>query len=141
METKIAVSRNLQAGTSYEMQELRILSAQLAAIDKQSLADRKSAQADMLQAMMERDTLVERIEWCLTGQYGYGAMQRMRQIAAARRGNRPAQAVQLIGALEWQCPARMTADAWHKLSDADKFSLNAAVSAVLDSERDNIEAE
>lgn len=141
METKIAVNRNLQAGNGYEMQELRILSSQLAAVDKQSLADRKAAQVDMLQAMMERNTLVERIEWCLAGNYGYGAMQRMRQIAAARRGNRPAQAVQLIGALDYQCPARLTAEAWHKLSDADKYSLNAAVSAALDSERDHIEAE
>ena len=51
METKIAVSRNLQAGNGYEMQELHILSSQLAEVDKQSLADRKAAQADMLQAL------------------------------------------------------------------------------------------
>lgn len=131
----------METNHSYELREWQVLNAQLAAVDKQSLADRKSAQVDMLQAMIERNTLIERIEWCLTGNYGYGAMQRMRQIAAARRGNRAAQAVQIIGALEYQCPARLTAEAWHKLSDADKFSLNAAVLAVLDSERDHIEAE
>ena len=131
----------METNHSYELREWQGLNAQLAAVDKQSLSDRKAAQVDMLQAMMERNTLIERIEWCLAGNYGYGAMQRMRQIAAARRGNRAAQAVQIIGALEYQCPARLTAEAWHKLSDADKYSLNAAVSAVIDSERDHIEAE
>ena len=131
----------METNHSYELREWQGFNAQLAAVDKQSLSDRKAAQVDMLQAMMERNTLIERIEWCLAGNYGYGAMQRMRQIAATRRGNRPAQAVHLIGALEWQCPERMTAKAWHKLSDSDKYSLNAAVSAVLDSERDHIDAE
>lgn len=99
-------------------------------IDAQSLADRKEAQAQFLEAMRERpDVVAERIGWLLDGNYGRGEMQVARNTTS--RMNRPAIFTQLIAVYEWQCPRRMAIDAWKKLSAGEKARLQSEVEAVI----------
>lgn len=121
----------------YKIAEMEHLYRQLKKVEDAPLFDRREARKHLLAAMHYTPLIAERIEWVLTGNYGYGAMNRMQSIAHATRGNRAAQAIQLIGALEWLCPAAFTAQTWKKLSMPEQLELNVAVLTVLDSERDH----
>ena len=76
-------------------------------------------------------TVAERISWLIDGNYGYGQMQMARQVVASPRTNREAALTQLVAVYEWQCPRRMSVEAWKKLSTAQKKALSAAVAVVI----------
>lgn len=116
----------------YHSRELSLLAGQLARNDLATMADRKQAQADALDAMQDIGLIQRNLEWVLNGNYGYGAMVRMQDIAKGR-GNRPAQAMQLLMALDHFCPARHCIAAWKQLSSDQQSALNTAVLSVLDS--------
>ena len=116
----------------YETNEARLLHKQLEAVRLAPLADRKAAQADMLQAMRDDPALVaERVSWLIDGNYGYGSYTMIRRILASRC-NKPAALVQLVGALEWGCPERLTANAWHALTANQQEKLNKLVLAEIE---------
>jgi hypothetical protein len=117
----------------YEMNEARLLAKQLDYVRLASLNDRKAARAEMLEAMRDDPaTVAERVSWLINGSYGYGACRKAKTILESR-GNKPAALVQLVGALEWSCPERFTAEAWNQLSDAAKAALNQAVMSEIES--------
>jgi len=117
----------------YEINEARLLAKQLDYVRLAPLSDRKEARAEMLEAMRDTpETVAERVSWLINGSYGYGACRKAKIILNSR-GNKSAALVQLIGALEWGCPERYTAEAWNQLSDAAKAALNQAVIAQIES--------
>lgn len=102
-------------------------------VDRAPLTDRKEAQQDLLGTMRERpETVAERIGWLIDGNYGNGAMQIAKEIVRSPRMNRRAGLVLLVAVHEWQCPRRMAADAWKKLTTAQKQLLDAAVDVVIE---------
>lgn len=120
----------------YHMRELQDLRARLHHITLAPLADRREAQTDAAALMRDCATVAERIEWLLSGNYGYGAQVEARRIATARRGNREAQAMQLLAALECFCPQREAIAAWKGLTPAEQAALATAVLEVLDEYRE-----
>lgn len=117
----------------YEMNEARLLAKQLDYVRLAPLSDRKEARTEMLEAMRDTPAIVaQRVSWLINGSYGYGACRKAKWILEGR-GNKPAALVQLVGALEWSCPERFTAEAWNQLSDAAKAALNQAVMAEVES--------
>ena len=116
----------------YESNERRSAIIDEQRIEKASLADRKEAQAALYDAMAtDPATVAERISWLIDGNYGYGQMQMARQVVASPRTNREAALTQLVAVYEWQCPRRMSVEAWKKLSTAQKKALSAAVAVVI----------
>ena len=137
----IAVERNLIAGSDYHRQELVALSRQIAQCAAASLNDRKEAEQDAFELMCNPGIVAERLEWLIDGNYGYGAMVRAREIAKAKRGNRAAQAMQLLAALECGCPQGHAIKAWKRLSREQREALDFRVLMVLDDFRANKEGE
>lgn len=117
--------------TEYHNAEMSAVHRQIAQLAALPLTERKEAEDDAYMLMTHLTIAGERVQWVLAGNYGYGAMVRMRQIAAAKRGNRPAQAMQLLAALECSCPEGHTRKAWTRLTDGEKAKLDAALLAVL----------
>lgn len=116
---------------TYEQNERRILAYKLAAIDQQSLSDRKAARSYVHDGMLDAAHIANRINWVLNGDYGYSEMLSMKRIKEATRGNRAAQAVQLYCALEYGCPAKFVIGAWKLLSVEKQTALNDAVLEIL----------
>lgn len=116
----------------YERNERMSAHNHLQEIERAPLSDRKEAQRDFARVMGEDPALLaERLGWLIDGNYGYGEMGMAKQIVAHPRMNREAALTQLVGAFEWQCPQRMTADAWKKLTSDQKAVLSAAVDVVI----------
>lgn len=116
----------------YEANEARSFHKQLADVEKAPLSDRKESAERFLEAMRDPELVAERINWLLAGNYGYGAMQAAKRILhLGKRANKSAHLTHMIGALEWQCPARLASAAWKKMSTAEKAALNAAVKKEL----------
>jgi hypothetical protein len=101
-------------------------------VDAAPLADRKDAQRAFFEAMRDDPgTVGERISWLIDGNYGYGPMRIAKEIVASPRMNRRAGLTLLVGIFEWQCPRRMGADAWKKLTKPQKALLDRAVDVVI----------
>lgn len=115
----------------YEMREAAEFHRQMSAADKGSLSERKEACKAFSEAMRDPELVAERISWLLDGNYGYGAMQAAKRAVANKRMNRAAVLTHMIGAIEWQCPARMAAQAWKKLSRDEQKALDKAICAEI----------
>lgn len=103
-------------------------------VESATLDDRKAGFADWLDALQnDPDVIVDRIEWLLDGNYGFGSYDMAREVITHTRMNRPAWLGQTIAALEWQCPNDYARKAWNKLSDEQKGSLTAKINAVIES--------
>ena len=126
------MSTRIPSQEEYEAREARMAHQQLQDVEKAPLADRKEGAKNYLRAMSEDPALVaERISWLLDGNYGRGLMMKGKQIVQSPRMNRTAALGVLIAAAEWQCPGRMAADMWKKLSHSQKEVLDQAISVVV----------
>lgn len=111
-------------------------------IEGAPLSDRKEASKEFFEAMRDSPDLVaERLGWLFDGNYGYGEMLKARQVVdLSARANKVAQLNTLIGIFEWQCPARMVADAWKKLTAPQKDLLDRALKIVIEAaEKEKVE--
>jgi len=116
----------------YEANERRLHANALALVAQQSLAERKEAKREWLDAMKTSPELVaERVGWLLQGCYGWGSMDAARKIARNKRMNRVAALAQLIASYEWQCPSREAASAWNSLSAVEQIHVNDAILATM----------
>ncbi len=116
----------------YHQQALREAYRHEQEVDKAPLADRKEAQAEWLQSMKtEAGTIGERINWMLDGNYGQGEMLKAQTVIRSPRMNRVAALSQLIACYEWQCPTRMAADAWKKLTPQQQGILKGVIENVI----------
>ena len=117
----------------YDANERTMLARQIAQVESASLVDRRAGRDSLAEALTAPGLIEERLRWLFDGCYGYGAMMKAREIAASM-GNRPAALMQLLGAVEWQCPGSMTRALYLKLSPADQQALNTAIVAVIESQ-------
>jgi hypothetical protein len=117
----------------YESNERAMLAIQIARVESAPLVDRRAGRDSLAEALTVPGLIEERLRWLLEGCYGYGAMMKAKEIAASKM-NRPAALMQLLGAVEWQCPGSMTRAMYLKLSPADQQALNAVIMAVIDSQ-------
>jgi len=116
----------------YERRELDDAARHEREVNRAPLADRREAQAEMLDAMANRPEVVaERVGWLLDGNYGYGPMLLAKRILHAKRMNRWAALVQEVGVREWACPRDMTRAAWKKMTKSQQTLLDAAVDVVI----------
>lgn len=111
----------------YEQNERAKLVAQLQAVERAPLQDRREAQADLAKTMASDPALIgERIGWLIEGCYGYGACLAAKGFLEFK-GNREAGLMGLLAALEWGCPLAYTRLGWHSLSKQQKRDLSAAI--------------
>lgn len=117
----------------YEMREARMYHAQVAEIEKAPLHERKAAAVEFHDAMRTEPSLVaERIGWLIDGNYGKGSYDAAKRVLAmSARANKVATLTQMIAQLEWQCPARMAAAMWKKLSASEKAQLDQDVKGAI----------
>ncbi len=125
-------SSGVPSQAEYERNELLEAHRRLDEVEKAPLADRKEAAAEFLAAMRDHPGLVaERIGWLLDGNYGYGAMQKAKQILGSPRMNRSAALTHMIGAFEWSTPNAMAIAGWKKLTKGQQAALEKAVQAAI----------
>lgn len=118
--------------TEYHSRELSALAGKLAHLALASLADRREAQTDAAELMRDVERVSRNLSWVLDGNYGYAEQYQMRRIAALKRGNREAQAMQLLAALDCFCPQRECIAAWKSLNAAEQAALGLAIRSQLD---------
>lgn len=120
--------------TEYEQNELRDLGRTLRRVETAPLAERKETRDELLGYMRTDPELIgERVGWLINGSYGYGACMRAKAILSSRANtNKRAQLVQLVGALEWRCPMRFTAQAWNELTPEQRSKVNEAVDYAIE---------
>lgn len=117
----------------YESNERARLAIQIARVESASLIDRRAGRDSLAEALTVPGLIEERLRWLFEGCYGYGAMMKAREIAASKM-NRPAALMQLLGAVEWQCPGSMTRALFNAMAPADQQALNTAIVAVIESQ-------
>lgn len=116
----------------YDNQSLAEATQHEREIERAPLADRKEAQQSFFEAMRDSpENVGERLSWLLAGNYGRGAMMRAQQVVKSPRMNRRAALCLMTGVFEWMCPSRMGADAWKKLTPAQKQVLDQALDIVI----------
>lgn len=121
----------LPTQAQYEMNEAKLLQAQLLRVEKAPLSERQEARTDYQDMMATTPNLIaDRIGWILEGNYGFGAMKKAESILASR-GNKIAQLSMLLASLEFSCPANFAAQAWNKLTLDQKLALEKAIQAVI----------
>lgn len=118
--------------TEYHITELNNFAKRIARLDLAPLAERKTAQEDASELMRNLPIVERNLDWLLAGNYGYAEQYQAKRIAEMKRGNRAAQAMQLLAALDCYCPARECTEAWKTLSDAEKSALDKTIIEVLD---------
>jgi hypothetical protein len=134
LHNKLLASRKtpIPSQAEYESRERRMAQNRLIEVDRAPLADRRAAAAEFLDAMKERpETVAERIEWMLDGNYGFGVMMIAKEILGNPRMNRLAGLTHLIAVHEWMCPMAMAIAAWKKLDWSKKIRLDKFVEAVV----------
>lgn len=125
---KSKASGTTPSQSQYESREMMSATNQLLKLEKAPLADRKEAQAELLEAMQERpETVGERIEWLIDGNYGFGPMKKAEQVLDSPRMNQEAALLHLVAGFEWQTPGRMAIAAWKKLNASQKKKLSDAI--------------
>lgn len=114
--------------SDYEMREVQSFQKDLREAERLPLSERK-ANLERFTETLQRDPelVAERIGWLLNGSYGRGAYTKAMQVANSPRMNQGAWLVQTVAALEWGVPLRMTAQAWHTLSAAQRKNLERLV--------------
>lgn len=123
---------------AYRQREILSYLKQLSDVEKAPLRDRQEAAREFHDAMAHDPELVaQRVGWLLNGSYGMGSCIKAVEVAKNKRMNRNAALVNVIGALEWHCPARMVADRYKKLTKAQQDALNHAVTAEIKSAEDD----
>jgi hypothetical protein len=118
----------------YERNEQAMARKRIDALRRAPLADRKEAQAELLEAMRDDpDQVAERIAWLLDGTLGAGEQMLARRVLGNPRMNRSAALTQMVGAFNWQSPEDMTSAAWKKLSKKEQAALERAVQGAIKS--------
>ena len=116
--------------SSYDIYELN---RQLKDVESAPLADRKEAQADWIDAMINcPETVSERVSWLIDGNYGAGSYSRALQIVQNKRMNRVAALAQMIAALEWRCSNVFARSAWNKLTAEQQNKVNGLIMAEIE---------
>ena len=118
--------------TEYHASEMSRLAGKLHHLTLAPLSERKEAQSDAADLMRDTERISRNIEWCLSGCYGYAEQQQMLRIQSMKRGNREAQATQLLAALDCFCPARECILAWKSLTKEEQDALGFAIRSALD---------
>lgn len=125
--------------TEYHINEITNLTKRIARLELAPLADRKEAMQDAASLMRNLPIVARNLEWLLEENYGYAEQYQAQRIAEMKRGNRAAQAMQLLAALDCYCPARECVDAWKTLSDAEKEALDKTIIEVLNNYKEEID--
>jgi hypothetical protein len=126
------MSTKIPSQAEYEAREVANVLRDFERAERAPLAERKEAQKDYFRVMAEDPAQVaERIGWLFDGHYGYGPMVKAKQILRSPRMNRPAALSQYVALYDHQCPPRMAADAWKKLTRGQKETLDAAIAVVI----------
>ena len=126
------MTTKIPSEADYERRELEIAHREMADLEKAPLADRKEACQAFYEAMRDDPARVaERIGWIFDGNYGRGHYIMARRILASPRMNRAAALTNIAAAADWQCPQRMVATAWKKLTGPQKAMLDAAIQVVI----------
>jgi hypothetical protein len=113
--------------TEYHSSEMSRLAGKLHHLTLAPLSDRKEAQSDAADLMRDTNRVSRNIEWVLNGSYGYAEQQQMVRIQSMKRGNREAQAMQLLAALDCFCPQRECIIAWKSLTNPEQDALSHAI--------------
>lgn len=120
--------------SEYERDEARRLQAQLDAVERAPLAERREGMQDWTNAMQCPHVIGERVEWIFNGTYGFGAMKHAERIRDGR-GNREAQLGMLVAALDHNCPRAFAAKAWKGLPAGLQRKVNAAIARAIKASR------
>jgi hypothetical protein len=120
-----------QSQAEYESRELTAAHRALAEVEHAPLATRKEAAVEFADVLRSPWLVAERVGWLLDGNYGYGPMLMAKRIVKSPRMNRAAVLTQLAAAFEWQCPPRMAAVAWKKLTTVEQNLLDQAVKKAI----------
>ena len=122
----------MESQKQYDMRSRKEAYAHETEINSASLAERKEAQANWLDAMQNRpEVIADRLEWLLHGNYGRGEMMQARDIVMSPRMNRVAALSQRVALWEWLTPGQMAIAAWKKLTPAQQESLALKITRVI----------
>lgn len=116
----------------YHSTELSRLAGKLQHLALAPLSERKEAQSDAAELMRDIERVSRNVAWVLNGSYGYAEQIEMRRIQSMKRGNKEAQAMQLLAALDCFCPQRECIISWKSLSKVEQDALGFAIRAALD---------
>ena len=111
----------------YKRSERLLLMRQLERVEAQPLPDRQAARADYAKYLQDPELVAERTCWLLLGSYGYGAMVHALEIARNRRMNRAAAIGRLLAALDCQCPASFSVQAYKSLTPNQQSAVDSAI--------------
>jgi hypothetical protein len=126
---------NIPTQAEYEQQEALMHQKRLDEIEQAPLDGRRDAQTAFFAcAISDPATIGERIEWILSGSYGFGACKAAAGIVAQKRGNREAALCQLVAALEWMCPRNFAVQAYKSLTVKQQKEVNAAIRRAMKTE-------
>ena len=114
----------------YESNERALLARQLSRSEAQPLADRKIAQNDALELMRDPHIVARNLDFINNGDYGFGAQAKYREILANKRCNREAHVMQLLAALDRDCPQAHCIAAWKQLSPDEQKCLSVMIRSV-----------
>jgi hypothetical protein len=116
---------------AYEQREIASAIKNEQAVERAPLAERKEAQQSFFETIKHHPEIIaERVLWLLEGQYGQGAMLLAHNITA--RSNRPAAYCQMIAVLDHNCPRRMAAEAWKKLTSKEQAKLERLLETTIE---------
>ena len=95
------------------------------------LADRKEATAAWADLLRNPAALAKGLRWLRSGDYGAAEKAAADEIRANPRLNRAAHLGQLLAGVECFCPARGAAEAYKKLTAAEKATADAVFAAFI----------
>ena len=116
----------------YHEAEMNRYARDMRRIEKQSLADRQAARADVLESMRDPEYIKTALDYIFVGNYGYAQMCRAKEIIGNKRMNRASALMNMIGQSDNMCPPAFTVQAYKKLSSEERSALDAAFAEFIE---------
>jgi hypothetical protein len=116
--------------TPHHIYEIKLHNAEITEIEKDSLADRKDAEMQLIKVLLfSRDQFLHSIELILNGSYGSGSYYSFARLS--NRSNRRAWLFNTASCLEYRVPMRAACRVWNNLSHAIQTEINTKLDKMI----------
>ena len=118
---------------TYEQREITKAHKQISELSNEPLKIRQENRSQFARDMQDNpDAVVERIEWMIDGNYGYGPYLICQDVLTRKRMNRVAMLSQLLGSFEWDCSSLEARKAYLSLTKQEQNKINKGIQELID---------
>lgn len=117
----------------YERNEFRKYFAQIEAIEKAPLSERREAMAEYRERLADcPEVVADHIDWIFDGSYGWAHQKKALQVLRSPRMNRVSALSQMVAMFDHNCPAAFAMKAYKSLTPEQRVKADTLIRAEIE---------